>query len=771
MDSKMSEDSFVAPTVEAVRISVKASRKRVAVKSRVEPASSIPISDLSNNRQDVVESTPAKPKKRATLSTKGESVQKKSTSLSETQTDPAPSVSSTLAMVVRKLKVTQFSAKVPKVTQGRMRAVAYIGVAYILTGVCTGSYALANMHKADFQAGAVLQAASALLGVSSSDSLLTNNAITTTSGSPGTSGISGSGTSGDSTSGTSASSDIASVTTTAATSTSDTDDALRASTTTTNTAYTLPATTPVPATTISSTIAAATLTPMMSFHFSQSSPFSGKVGLGMTVSGADHIELSAVPQNALTPLYLGNANFMSGSLSEWSYIWDTKDVPNGYYSLVARVFNHYGSYETRKDVAIRNIATTSSTAQTSSITSTANGLESAITSIVNTRESGSTIVASTSIVSSVHQALAVTIPAVEPSQLTAVTFAPETHVAVQPSAITETTPDSAKPDDTKKTSKEFQMEAVVNAFTLRLQASLERYGVAVRAGDENAMKLVKDDIFVDRNQTLTTLKERGLLSGQSPDAISAQLDVFITQGLTNIEAREKVIKERVGISVTIDTDKDGIVDYDEIHLYKTNPLSADTDNDGFTDGAEIMSGFDPLSPNKQAVKTFEDPVKRGPLRKDILSVVKVETEHASTTGRVEARFSGKGLPNSFVTLYIFSTPVVVTVRTGDDGSWSYVFDKELEDGSHTVYAGITDNAGRIVAKSEPFSFIKKAEAYSGVVAGEPEAVVVPQSSELMSQNTFLLISALSVILLGLALVALGAYFMRPQEYELIPSNT
>lgn len=770
MVQKKSKDSTVDPIKKSMRVSVKkTTRKSTGMRKSTSSTFSVPISDLSNSSAVDSYAAPITPiglmpsEQKIITPKKGGVLQSSAESLPIPQPVPASQVLSprTVTEVVRKLKVISFKPRVPKITQGRMRLVAYIGIAYVLAGVCTGSYALASIHKDDFLAGTVIQVASVFLGASTMDSLLTTSTSNTTSSDSGTSGGGATDTSGTSGSG------VTTITTTSGSGSGDT--SVTSTTVTSNTSSVTTSTTPLSTTTVS-----ATLTPAVSFHFSQSLPFSGKVGLGISVSGADHVELAAVPQNALTPLYLGNANFISGSAGEWTYQWDTKNAPNGYYTLVAHIFNHYGSYDVRKDVAVRNVTVLSTTTQASSITTTTNGLDSTISSIVHDTVGR---VASTSV--STTQPSTFSTPVADSSDVhTAVTPASETQTVVglkplEPRADSGTaqTQTETEADGTRKSNDEFQKEAVLNAFKLRFEAVLERYGVAVRAGDESAMKLVKDDISADRQQTLVTLKERGMLPGQSYEATSAELDSFIAQGLTSIESREKVIKERVGSSVTIDTDKDGIVDYDEVHLYKTNPLSADTDNDGFTDGAEIMSGFDPLSPNKQAVKTFQDPIKSGPLREDILSVVKIETEHATTTGRVEARFSGKALPNSFVTLYIFSTPVVVTVRTGDDGSWSYVFDKELEDGSHTVYAGITDNAGRIVAKSEPFSFVKKAEAYSGVVAGEPEAVVVPQSSELMSQNTFLLISALSVILLGLALVALGAYFMRPQEYELIPSNT
>jgi hypothetical protein len=44
---------------------------------------------------------------------------------------------------------------------------------------------------------------------------------------------------------------------------------------------------------------------------------------------------------------------------------------------------------------------------------------------------------------------------------------------------------------------------------------------------------------------------------------------------------------------TNDTDHDGLTNYQEIVDYHTNPEIADTDGDGFADGYEVSSGFDP----------------------------------------------------------------------------------------------------------------------------------------------------------------------------------
>jgi hypothetical protein len=88
------------------------------------------------------------------------------------------------------------------------------------------------------------------------------------------------------------------------------------------------------------------------------------------------------------------------------------------------------------------------------------------------------------------------------------------------------------------------------------------------------------------------------------------------------------------LNIDIGTDKDGLTDYDEINIYRTNPndpdtdgdgindgdevefwgydwdmdfdndgiinlLDPDSDNDGFSDGAEKAEGFDPGDPNSK----------------------------------------------------------------------------------------------------------------------------------------------------------------------------
>ena len=50
-----------------------------------------------------------------------------------------------------------------------------------------------------------------------------------------------------------------------------------------------------------------------------------------------------------------------------------------------------------------------------------------------------------------------------------------------------------------------------------------------------------------------------------------------------------------------DADKDGLSDRMELNFH-TNLLNADTDDDGYSDGNEIKNGYDPLSKEKKLLK-------------------------------------------------------------------------------------------------------------------------------------------------------------------------
>jgi fibronectin type 3 domain-containing protein len=241
----------------------------------------------------------------------------------------------------------------------------------------------------------------------------------------------------------------------------------------------------------------------------------------------------------------------------------------------------------------------------------------------------------------------------------------------------------------------------------------------------------------------------------------------------------QVLAQRIGARMFQDTDSDGITDYDEVNIYYTDPKRHDTNDDGVNDGDQLLSGTDPLAEKTLSLSTstptpiatstrivstsassnaiaYENPKLAGEKKPFLLTVnnverkVKEDPDTLSTSTTLV--LSGTALPNSFVTLYIFSDPIVVRVKADSSGAWIYTLDQELPDGSHEVVSAITDTGGRILAKSEAAPFVKTAAAVS---FGATELLPTQSAPSFFSGTYFYLLIGLFVALLLVAFVVVG----------------
>jgi len=313
-----------------------------------------------------------------------------------------------------------------------------------------------------------------------------------------------------------------------------------------------------------------------------------------------------------------------------------------------------------------------------------------------------------------------------------------------------------------------EIESKVNEILERdvekLNELLKNYGVALQGKDEMVVHLA--------TKKLSQYKESLILEASS-DAetrdLIAQLDVELDNEFDNlqkhVEKFEKVINQRSGKRTSSDTDKDGISDFDEINIYNTDINNPDSDKDGILDGIEIVGGYNPLDVDREAVIKFNSPKGVEYLSTETLAVEAVTAlvEPGNSYGvPIQAEIRGKGLPNSYVTLFIYSEPTVVTVKTDDDGSFVYTFTKELQDGEHEVYVAITDNVGGIVARSEPFRFIKTAEAFSPVDVQEA-SVNISTDNNTSIITSYNMVATMGVVAFGLILLILGQSLRGRQE--------
>lgn len=212
-----------------------------------------------------------------------------------------------------------------------------------------------------------------------------------------------------------------------------------------------------------------------------------------------------------------------------------------------------------------------------------------------------------------------------------------------------------------------------------------------------------------------------------------------------------------------DPDKDGLSNNDEFR-YGTDPLDRDTDNDGKTDGEEAAFGTDPLKSSakgEEDAMAYENPNEEsaGVVKSNIYKVTNIEMVEIEG-GKKGLKLTGKGPVLSYITVYIYSgDPIVVTVKTDSNGDWTYTVDRELEDGNHEVYVAVTNNTGAIKAKSEPFPFIKTAQAVTATSAAEANAVQPTTRSEISIRNIFLIL-AVAFFAVVLAFILIGVVIKK-----------
>jgi len=155
----------------------------------------------------------------------------------------------------------------------------------------------------------------------------------------------------------------------------------------------------------------------------------------------------------------------------------------------------------------------------------------------------------------------------------------------------------------------------------------------------------------------------------------------------------------------------------------------------------------------ERLATNENPKISGEVNES-LKVESVDLKE-SVNGKKNVILAGKAEPNALVTIYIFSEdPIVITVKTDENGNWNYELDKEIADGQHEVYVAMTDDEGKIITKSQPIAFVKTAEAATFAPVSE---IQNNESPVVRSQGRYVLIALIIMtVCLGGALALIGA---------------
>ena len=86
-----------------------------------------------------------------------------------------------------------------------------------------------------------------------------------------------------------------------------------------------------------------------------------------------------------------------------------------------------------------------------------------------------------------------------------------------------------------------------------------------------------------------------------------------------------------------------------------------------------------------------------------------------------------------------------------------------------MFVALTDNTGAIVAQSNPFSFVKEAQAFTPVDASTGDIVGGDSVTETVAKNSYNAVIGLGVLAFGLILIMLGIS-LRTKDEEVLTSD-
>jgi hypothetical protein len=162
----------------------------------------------------------------------------------------------------------------------------------------------------------------------------------------------------------------------------------------------------------------------------------------------------------------------------------------------------------------------------------------------------------------------------------------------------------------------------------------------------------------------------------------------------------------------------------------------------------------------------EIPANEGEVTKDfaVTAIAVTETKIDTTTNAPTAKvieFQGHATPDTYITLYIYSTPIIVTVKTDAQGNWKYSLNQELEDGDHHIYVAQIDNSGTVVAKSDPILFTKAAA--SAQLVSSDAVPIQPQKVNFFQEYFMIIALVILAIAIIIGLTVIGLMGRKGQE--------
>jgi len=317
--------------------------------------------------------------------------------------------------------------------------------------------------------------------------------------------------------------------------------------------------------------------------------------------------------------------------------------------------------------------------------------------------------------------------------------------------------------------------AAVKAEVLSNEDSLNQlyfyYAAVVQVENPYLIALAKNQILKKYQSIYTSILESEA-DLRSQTVLKSNFANIVEKQLDAIFASESDIKSLTNSLTGKDTDKDGLSDYDELTVFLTDPLRADSDLDGVIDSIEILTDSDALVSDTKEMPFHNLDINASIPDKKILSINSIKAEvvknQLSSVDETNYIISGVAVPNSFVHLVIPSANAVGLIRAGSGGQFSYLLEKPLDnDLPAVVFAGLADSTGRFVASTQTYKLNSK------------QNDLTASASEIFFRDTYanvslrdsIVIGAVGLVALGFVLLFLAQMNARSRSTKLIIKKT
>lgn len=458
----------------------------------------------------------------------------------------------------------------------------------------------------------------------------------------------------------------------------------------------------------------------------------GEAKVEFKIENAQSVEFYIRRPEALTETYLGKGEKKEDDV--WEYPWQTESTPNGSYLLSPKITNEFGEYSGEKVLINVENSVQRKPEEEKKFQNLQAEIQKTEHEIKNKEEEIKTEK------ETISQEVSKEVEE----------FVNEIQTVVPEENKEEITPEieQKKEEFFRETPK--SIERILNSKEKEEQEKIKKEVIKkVEEITQPIIEAAKDENKPEAQRLGVETKKQieGLMDGKLEITAAKKQEV-------EVKKEELLVK---------DTDGDGLPDQEEMRL-GTDPIMPDSDGDGFLDGSEVALGFDPLNPSPADKIKFQNPDKEKPKKSDFLKVDELEAV-VLEEGKKVFKIQGKALPNSFVTIYVYSQPLVMLVKADGNGNWEYILDKPLEEGQHKVYATVTNNKGDLEESSDAYNFTLSGGKVLRIFEQAGGAAVV-SPAESLQQSFALLVIAVVVFTLGIAFLVIGIIIRKkPLSYK------